>query len=393
MKRKPAHQTSTLNDNIGPVKETAGTLVAPDTTVGSLLHRLPASIGKAYVAGVAFTYIPLFAAALLSPLPLATQGPSLRLPFLYDLNVAFMFVVSFPALLALTVSDQSVLASSLQRVCQEGTVSIPGDAALPLMSVWARKFRTVNRVAQAVGIGTGFALAVLNYLTYTPRTVGFWIAEQDRLLPVGAVFLWCIFLFYALIPIYILRSVFVSIFLRKLVACSQISMLPFHPDRAGGLRPVGRLGLRNQYALTVFGLNVVLLVFVSLRYLKVPASLYGLIAAAAIAYVILGPIVFIGPLLPFRGGMLRTKTELGTEVAQRLRVELRRLRGELTAGKVTKEDEELIERLRRVGAVIEELPVWPFDSGTFRKFLTAYAIPLLSLVQPAVATIVKWYRS
>ncbi len=30
--------------------------------------------------------------------------------------------------------------------------------------------------------------------------------------------------------------------------------------------------------------------------------------------------------------------------------------------------------------MIEELPVWPFDAGTLRKFLTAYAIPIVSSV-------------
>ena len=27
--------------------------------------------------------------------------------------------------------------------------------------------------------------------------------------------------------------------------------------------------------------------------------------------------------------------------------------------------------------VIDELPVWPFDASTLRKFLTAYVIPLI----------------
>lgn len=130
---------------------------------------------------------------------------------------------------------------------------------------------------------------------------------------------------------------------------------------------MGRLGLRNQYALTVCGVNLVLLVLISLRYLHVPASLYKLIVAAGVAYVTLGPLVFLGPLLPFRAGTLRTKTELMSEVAQRLRIELQRLRKQLSAGQITKEDEELVDRLRKIGGLIDELPVWPFDAGTLRK--------------------------
>jgi hypothetical protein len=153
-------------------------------------------------------------------------------------------------------------------------------------------------------------------------------------------------------------------------------MLPFHPDRCGGLRPFGRFALRNQYLLTILGINIACLVIVTVRYLTAPASLFGLVAAAALFYVLLGPVVFAGPLLSFRGAMLRTKTELSSEVAQRLRVELQRLRRELPAGELTAEDEALIDRLRKLGGVIDELPVWPFDAMTVRNFLAAYGAPL-----------------
>jgi hypothetical protein len=110
--------------------------------------------------------------------------------------------------------------------------------------------------------------------------------------------------------------------------------------------------------------------------------------AAVIAYLVLGPLVFVAPLLAFRGGMLRTKSELMREVANRLRVELQRLRGQLQSGSISKEDEELIDRLRKIGALVDELPVWPFDATTVRKFLVAYVVPVLSgLVFPAIQII------
>jgi hypothetical protein len=135
--------------------------------------------------------------------------------------------------------------------------------------------------------------------------------------------------------------------------------------------------LRNQYALTILGFNILLLVAISRLYLDVPDSVNGLIVAAVIAYVILGPVVFMAPLLPFRGGMLKTKSQLMSEVAQRLRMELDHLRTQLPSGPIYEKDEKLVERLRKIGAVIDELPVWPFDASTLRKFLTAYVIPLI----------------
>ena len=38
-------------------------------------------------------------------------------------------------------------------------------------------------------------------------------------------------------------------------------------------------------------------------------------------------------------------------------------------------------------AAIDELPVWPFDPGTLRKFMTAYVIPIVSAGYPVAKTI------
>jgi hypothetical protein len=111
---------------------------------------------------------------------------------------------------------------------------------------------------------------------------------------------------------------------------------------------------------------------------------------AAISYIVLGPAVFPGPLMPFRQGMVRTKTDLMNVVARRLRVELSRVRDNLRDGPITKEDEELIERLRKIGTFIDELPVWPFDARTLRKFMTAYVIPVVgSASYPAIKFLIE----
>jgi hypothetical protein len=61
---------------------------------------------------------------------------------------------------------------------------------------------------------------------------------------------------------------------------------------------------------------------------------------------------------------------------------------------VSKEDEDTIERLRKMSALVEELPVWPFDALTLRKFATAYLVPVvtsaaLALLRPLLETLFK----
>ena len=85
----------------------------------------------------------------------------------------------------------------------------------------------------------------------------------------------------------------------------DIRVVPFHPDGSGGgLRPVGAIGLNNQYLLSIYSSMVVK------QPLKVPGELRLLMIAAAAIYAVVGPIVFVAPLIQFRAGMLRAKTDL-----------------------------------------------------------------------------------
>jgi hypothetical protein len=170
-------------------------------------------------------------------------------------------------------------------------------------------------------------------------------------------------MFYTMVPVYVLRSLAISFLMRDVVAHAQLGILPLHPDHCGGLRPVGQLGLRNQYGLSVFGVNVVLLAAVSTIYLPVPSSLYYMMPRRPWPMSSSGRYVFMGPCWAFRGGMLRMKTELMSEVAAapQTRVDpdsgADHQRRDFAGGRG-----KLLDRLRKIGAVIDELPVWPVST-------------------------------
>jgi hypothetical protein len=354
-------------------------LVNPDTTGGSLIHRLALYKGpgspmppriKTYIASVLITYVPLLLFVILGPTP--RSGLS---SFFQDWPVGFVFLVSFPTLVLMSVTDEHVLTESLTRVQAEGVMCVPEKGARTVESLRAR-FRNWNILAHIVGIALGAYLAWATLTYYTSRSVYFWTVSETGLLFSAYVFLWCLTLLYAVIAIYVARSLLVSFLLKELAANATFHLLPFHPDKCGGLQPVGQLGLRNQYVLSILGLNVVLLIMASPT-----AAPHPIIVGAVVAYVVLGPIVFMGPLLPFRRGMYRAKAAWIGDVEHWLHGEARGLRVRLRAAQITKEDEDAIDRMRRIGGVVNELPVWPFDAKTVRTFTTAYIVPLgLSLL-------------
>jgi len=139
----------------------------------------------------------------------------------------------------------------------------------------------------------------------------------------------------------------------------------------------------------VGGINVLLLIVVA-QFLDPNRLLFALIGAAAVFYVVCGPIVFLGPLLPFRQAMLNEKNRLMLRVGAALRVHYQECLEKIGKGGISKEDDEKEERLERMMRMARKMPVWPFDTTTFRKFLTAYIIPLATMMgSPLINDVIK----
>ena len=375
-----------------------------NTTQGSLIHYLYSFIcyndnafqlTTIYLSSIICTYIPTLIAAFVGPNSIIYRDDGvLRLPFLYDFGFAFMAFVSFPCLFVLLVSDQHVLECALINVERDGVLVMSEKARQQLVERWKPLFLTINLVTQAVGLLVGLAIVYLNWTAVKQAPT--WQVNNGQFVIAGYLYLYCVFIFYSAIAVYSLRVVTLSFFLRDIATYADLYMLPLHPDGSGGLRPIGHLGLRNQYLLSVTSINIILVFFIfriqfpSTPIHSIPISVIIMGVGIIVAYLILGPVVFLGPLLPFRRVMLRNKAQLMSEVAQRIRLELGRIRKKLPSELITREDEELVERLRRFSSVIGELPVWPFDIGTLARFLGAYIVPVLALLgSVAIETLIK----
>ena len=59
---------------------------------------------------------------------------------------------------------------------------------------------------------------------------------------------------------------------------------------------------------------------------------------------------------------------------------MRASRGRISEAGFNRKEEEELKRLEHLACVIEHMPVWPFDAATLRRFLTAYLVPILTVV-------------
>lgn len=320
------------------------------------------------------TFGSMFTAAGIERVWSRGANPLLRVPFLQDWSLLYVFLISLPLLVVFLLTDETVLQKSLCHVLRDGVLMVPKDGARALLSGWKIRFRWINLISQVIATLIAVLCAWLTLRASVPSSSGSWVGVGGTWSKVT--YMCSLTVLYLVILFFVVRCVIGGFFLNSIVRMSLVFMQPFHPDRCGGMRPIGELGLRNQYVVTILGLNVVVLAAVMLREQAHDPAHIAIVLSAALVYLTLGPVVFLGPLLPFHGQMHRSKEEALSIVVQRLKTEYERVAAQIRNGAVTARDIAVIERVRQWGKSVEELPVWPFDARTLVRFASAYVIPI-----------------
>ena len=361
--------------------------IAPDTTGLSFIHWAVRYDGgnwgrnlAVYLASIVCTYGLMMLAAL-------TQIPSgMRVaPSIFnDWAIMFAFLASFPAILFFVASDQRALELAMNRVWAAGVVTERKEFVEKFRERWKARFRRLNLSVQTFGLLASLPLSYLTAYGYKAADAHSWAQASA---PTGYAYMAGIALFYALLMIYIARGVAMAWLLKSIANEWTIVLSPLHPDGCGGLQPLGRIGLRNQYALTILGINIAL---VAITIYEINPALEATIIVPALAvYLIFGPVIFLGPLLPFRRVMSELRRTMMEEIAAPLDAKFGGLTEQARVnGAVSKQDLEALERLRTIGATVGEMSIWPFDAPTMRVFATAYIIPVLLAIATKLAELV-----
>lgn len=359
-----------------------------DTGKSSIIHRVfpssptsEISIFKHYVLPyisiALITYGAMFTLAVFSiSLPKMILHPEVKTPFLLDINLILMFLISLPTLIVFLVTERVIIPDGLRKIKESGVLVTKQLDEDKIVKIWEKRYQIANVFGQLVGIIVGFLVAYSNYRVLFLGKDTFWGNVDGVIYFASWYFLICMFLLFFTVAVFVIRNVTTSFFLRSVVSHSRIEIIPFHPDKCGGLEPVGKLGLRNQYLLSIIGLNVVALYLNDV--LIYDKSTIYLLILGVIAYLVIGPISFAGPLLPFRYAMKEDKIRLMYLVANRIKKEFSRVKNQINKGTLSEEDEKVLTRYKNISDMVGNLPVWPFDTLTLRKFFSAYILPLIS---------------
>lgn len=298
---------------------------------------------------------------------------------LEDFNVMWMFLITLPLGVTLLVNEKRLIPLSLKRIFAGSVLKMDEGTAEAIKNDWYKKYGKFNIIGQSIGVVVGSLVVYGNYQSFFANNFTEWQFVNNSVTVASYYYLFLLFVFYFIVSVYIIRYATTVRLLNDVVRRSNVNVIPFHPDGCCGLEPVGKLGLQNQYLITVLGINIVILLHQYYSGGGADVAKMSLIVAAIMAYMVASPLIFLGPLIPFREKMIEKKTYFMNKVAYEIKTEFANFSEAIKENEIIDSNSRLYS-LKNMSDLIGNIPVWPFDFRTTRKFITAYIIPVISLV-------------
>lgn len=181
------------------------------------------------------------------------------------------------------------------------------------------------------------------------------------------------FSFYAVMHI-VIRQIITIRGINKFFRTINIEVAPLHPDKAGGLKPLG------QYVVTIgLGIGIIgLALGISLL-----RSHMGLEKLEDIFYINLGvyalvaPIFFFIPLMEAHRIMQKAKDTILVDIARQYESLYLSTIQKMKNGDPLEKDLAQMDAIRKMYLIADESPVWPFNINILSKFSAAVILPVI----------------
>jgi hypothetical protein len=228
-------------------------------------------------------------------------------------------------------------------------------------------------ISLVIAVSAALTLNLPQYRTLAQRAA--WLADP---LSLSLTLLWVALAIYcvSVLLIYAILSIY---FLDRLFSRFTICVRPLHPDRAGGLAPLGDFTLTWSYLIAFIGVLLVLTPltrsYIATGTLQFRWTTEILVALGI--YLVAAPSVFLAPLLMAHNAMKETRNQLLSRIAHRFETELREVQDMLDGDLAGLADrQKMLKELQSLHDLALKLPVWPFNSTLFTRFGTSYLSPI-----------------
>lgn len=167
-----------------------------------------------------------------------------------------------------------------------------------------------------------------------------------------------------------------------------VNVNPLHPDRAGGLLPLGQYALTTTYLIALAGIVAAFAEYSAIQ--KGTFATATFFHLAIVVYIIAAPISFFAPLGTARSAMQEAKNSLMLRISKQFNQDYSLAFNELAgSAEELKERLDKVEQLQKMQKLTESFPIWPFDIETIRRFLFAITSPLIAIALSILSDILK----
>ena len=263
------------------------------------------------------------------------------------------------------------------------------DFTQTMHAMFVRRWWAV--IALAISTGGAFIFLLPTYTSNMKGTV--WWADNlagailATMWGLVGIYLVLVVLFYVVIGLYWLIQVFNHF---------EMNIRPLHPDRAGGLSPLGNFTLTLSYAITVLGM-ILVITPITRNYLVEGSFQFwwntDIVVGLGI-YAVIAPFVFFAPLSVAHNAMKEAKNELLLRIAKRFEQEYDQIQNSLDSYEFESDEQpfdlkrslEHLEELQKLHETTSAFPVWPFNMQNITRFSTSFVSPIALAVIGDVLT-------
>lgn len=173
-----------------------------------------------------------------------------------------------------------------------------------------------------------------------------------------------------------LREILVISLLKRVFDRREICIYLWHPDKVGGFSPLGKYRLNIAIILAIMATILVIVSFPSIYKSDTPSNS---ISPIALLYLIIGPIVFIYPLLEVHKAMNLAKKKYLLDLSKKLNSYKNYIRRNSHRNKYkVPVNFDFLVQLYKIATTY---PVWPVDISTIGRFIFVTILPsLLNLI-------------
>ncbi len=152
----------------------------------------------------------------------------------------------------------------------------------------------------------------------------------------------------------------------------KINIRPFHPDRAGGLKIIGKLVFAvNYFMILIMSFLTLLFLFDSFTNSQ-PLYMFMILVFYFLSFYLL-----FASLNSTHMRMWNAKKKILDTLNNTIDHQHKKLDSEIKNNIFEIKDAEEMSSLQEFMNVVHKIPVWPFDTNTLLKFFTTITIPLL----------------